>query len=169
MLQVVTLMMSVAVSIPPSVDRHRLLTSPTRHVRAFTPELARILALGVARSATFARMMVQLESSDVIVQIVPSAGLKSTVAGRMLLVPGGKSHRFVRIEIRMEGRDQDLMTVVGHELRHALEVADAPEVRTERDLERLYRRIGHHDYSSEAFDTSAAVRAGARVRLEVGG
>jgi hypothetical protein len=169
MLQVLALMMSAAISTPPAFDANQLLTAPTRHVRALTPELAEILAIGVRRSRTFAQMVARLEYSDVIVQIVPSSSMKASLAGRLLLVPGDKPIRFVRIEVRMEGTKEDLVTIVGHELRHAVELADAPHVRDPRSLADHYRRIGHGTLGAEEYDTDAAVRAGRQVRLEIQG
>lgn len=169
MLHLATIAVSVAISVPPVFDIERLLTSPTRHVRALTPDTASLLAQGVRRSRTFAQLVARLERSDVIVQILPSSTLKPSVAGRLLLVPGRKVQRFVRIEIRMEGTTADLVSVLAHELRHAVEIADAPDVQDSDSLERLYRRIGHGGPSVDGFDTDAAIRAGRQVRAEIEG
>ena len=62
------------------------------------------------------------------------------------------------------------MALLGHELRHAVELAEAPTVEDSDDYERLYDRIGYESCSRAAprcYETEAAVRAGRDVLSEL--
>ena len=155
---------------PPPLPPHEavtLLTSPTRHVRALHPFLADLLVEGVVRSPTFAHLLADIERSDVIVQIVPSQNLPASTPARILLVPQPKTFRFLRIQMRLEGTDEDLITIMGHELHHALEIAAAVEVRDDRALAALYRRIGFTGSGDDDFDSSDAHAVERQVRREL--
>lgn len=148
-------------------EAHELMTSPYRHVRALDPHLDQILSEGLRRSQTLGSLLWALQQTDVIVQIVPSSTLPLSVPGRMMLVPGSGERRFVRIEIRVEGSDEELMVLLGHELQHALEVANAPEVRDPQGMLALYRRIGHGGAGENDFDTDAAHDTARKIRREL--
>jgi hypothetical protein len=61
----------------------------------------------------------------------------------------------------------ELIALIGHELRHALEVAQVPDVRDESALVRLYERIGQRSVKGHEYDTNAAQDAGRAVRKEL--
>ena len=58
--------------------------------------------------------------------------------------------------------------ILGHELMHAVEVANDDGVRDQCSFRRLYVRIGH-SRDGQTFDTRAAQDAGARVLDELRG
>jgi hypothetical protein len=64
---------------------------------------------------------------------------------------------------------KDAVMLLGHELRHALELADAPDVRDAAALVSLYRRIGDSYSDGHRYDTAAARETGRRVRSELVG
>ncbi len=152
-----------------SVEVRRLTTDEHRHVRAVDARIGRALADGLQRSATLARLVVALDRSDVIVYVESDLRLPMTLAGRMLLAatPGGT--RYLRIQIARSAGGDDLIAIIGHELRHALEVADAPEVRDEASLIALYQAIGRAGQGAHRYDTVAAQHAGRQVRTELMG
>ena len=113
--------------------------------------------------------MLALNRSDVIVYIESGRGLPSTIAGRMLLAAGPDGQRYLRIQVTGHTRSNELIALVGHELRHALEVAESPEVRDERTLITLYERIGHPVGGNHRYDTAAAQDTGRQVRIELMG
>jgi len=60
------------------------------------------------------------------------------------------------------------MTMFGHELQHAVEIADAPEVVDVPSLVAFYRRVGQVMSSGgRTFETNAAVATERRVLLEL--
>jgi hypothetical protein len=144
-----------------------LLESPYRHVRSTNPRVQRLLEVGVSRSPTFASLLARLNASDVIVYIEQTDNIPKTLEGRLLLMPFANNQRYLRIQINRTGAPHELIALIGHELRHAIEVADAADVRDERALERLYQRIGVPSTVLHSYDTDAAQTTGRQVRKEL--
>lgn len=144
-----------------------LLESPYRHVRTTNENVQRLLERGVSKSPTFAALLARLNASDVIVYIEQTLDMPKTLEGRLLLMPLANHQRYLRIQINRNGSQNELVATIGHELRHAIEVADATEVRDETALELLYRRIGMGSTGEHNYDTEAARTTGRRVRKEL--
>jgi hypothetical protein len=79
------------------------------------------------------------------------------------------AQRYLRIQVLGQMPANDLISTIGHELQHALEVAAATEVQDQPGLERLYRQIGQTGAIKQSYDTAAAQAAGRRIRLELAG
>jgi len=151
----------------PARSPYALLESPVRHVRTIDKRVQRLLGIGVARSETFASLMDHLNASDVIVYIEPTQMLPTTLAGRLLLMPMANGQRYLRIQVAMAAGPDDMIAVIAHELRHAVEVADDPRVRNESDLTKLYERIGRRSGLGHCYETEAAQNAARVVRREL--
>jgi hypothetical protein len=136
-------------------------------VRTTNPRVQHLLEMGLSRSPTFASLLARLNTSDVIVYIEQTDNMPKTFEGRLLLMPLANHQRYLRIQIVRDGTPAELIALIGHELRHAIEVADATEVRDERALERLYQRIGIQGSALHSYDTDAARTTGKRVRKEL--
>jgi hypothetical protein len=111
----------------------------------------------------------RIEQSDVIVHLTCSNFRSLLLAGRTALVSGGPDVRYLRVEILCSQSESALVTIVAHELQHALEIASTPDVVDDRSFVRLFSAIGFSTCLSpgpEQFETSAAVVAGDRVRAE---
>jgi hypothetical protein len=144
-----------------------IMSAPTRHVRAVDRAMSSVLAEGMRRSGTFAHLVLALDKSDVIVYIESGRQMPSTIVGRLLLAAGPEGHRYLRIQVTGHPRSNDIIALVGHELRHALEVAESPEVRDEASLIALYERIGHPSTGPHHYDTVAAQDTGRQVKAEL--
>lgn len=144
-----------------------MLTAPTRHVRGLGTVAVGTLERGARRSYTFARLLDTIEDSDVIVFVEATPDLPPSLTGRMLFAGSAHGQRYVRIQIG-PGSEEDMIAILGHELQHAIEVAEAPEVHDEDALMALYRRIGHTNGDRARFDTVAARDVGRIVRGELG-
>jgi hypothetical protein len=143
------------------------MSDPTRHVRAVDRTMAAIIAEGMRRSGTFAHLVLALDTSDVIVYIESGRLMPAAIAGRLLLAAGPEGRRYLRIQVSGHPGSNELIALVGHELRHALEVAESPEVRDEASLIALYERIGHPTSGAHHYDTVAAQAAGRKVKSEL--
>ena len=153
--------------LPALTPSFALLDSPQRHVRTTDPAVRRLLRLGLQRSATFKALMTYLNASDVIVYIQAATDMPRSLSGRLLMLPSPDGQRYLRIQIAPSGTPNDLIAVIGHELRHAVEVADAPEVHDDAGLLKLYERIGEHSHGEHRYDTRAAKTTGNQVRKEL--
>lgn len=153
----------------PSVPapNYALLVSPERRVRGADPRVQEYLAAGFQRSATFAQLIAALNASDVIVYIERVMTLPHDTMGRLTFVPVATTQRYLRIQIRSDLTMTDAIALIGHEMRHALEVAAAPSVRDRDGMIKLYREIGHSSGGEHVFDTTAAQDTGRRVRREL--
>jgi hypothetical protein len=159
------LVVSLGAGAKPLSER-AILESPSRNVRATNPSVASLLRAGFEQSPTFAGLMRRLAVSDVLVYIEEVPRLPGAMEGRMVIQPPAHGFRYLRIQITRRGATSDTIALLGHELRHAVEVAESLEVTDEQSLAVLYRRIGvaHGDH---LFDTRAAQDTGAQVRREL--
>jgi len=165
------LVMARAAGVDPNDPAERLrLASPMRHVRGIGSGMNRVIAEGSARSQTFRDLVARLNHSDVIVYAEQVHDMPMNISARMLFLPSTQPRfRYVRVQIRAGQSMKEAVALLGHELRHALELADAPEVRDEAALVSLYRRIGESYPSGHRYDTAAARETGRRVRSELVG
>lgn len=141
---------------------------PGPRVRSSHPRLARLLAVGERQSATFRDLLRRLQASDVIVH-VEEAPPGRVVDGGLQFVTSTALARYLRVTMRLDLHTIDLVALLGHELRHAVEVAEHGEVRDESSFRRYYEATGllTHRGSLVTYDTRAAVVAGQRVAIEL--
>lgn len=140
--------------------------SPDSRIRCLDRESRRIVALAVTGSPTVTRMVAELEKSDLIVGI-QFCPLAKTLLGEARIVTATPDVRHVRIRIKIPNSTDALISVLGHELQHALELAAAPDVRSADAQADLYRRIGYERHSGGYFETQAALDAGRAVAAEI--
>jgi hypothetical protein len=143
-----------------------VLEAPTRHVRATGRVVPALLRTGFTQSRTFAGLLSRLERSDVLVYIEDVPRLSGALEGRLVIAPPAHGYRYLRIQITLSGSPTDSIALIAHELRHAIEVANASTVVDEQGLATLYRRIGL-DRGNNLFDTIEAQETGNQVRKEL--
>jgi hypothetical protein len=66
--------------------------------------------------------------------------------------------RYLRIYVEMGGAKRWLISLIGHELQHAVEVAQAADARTSADLKRVFDRLGVPlgCHAADCYETRAA-------------
>jgi hypothetical protein len=160
-----SLLLSTALGVAPLSERAAL-DSPYRHVRTEDRSIRLLLKRGFKRSHTFAQLMARLEYSDVIVYIEEVARLPGALEGRMAMPRNGHGPRYVRIQIALRGAPDDSIAVIGHELQHAIEVAQETGVDDQTKLAALYQRIGTRG-GPHVYDTIAAQEVGRMVRRDL--
>jgi hypothetical protein len=166
MLLIASLLLSTSFALAP-FDATTL-DSPNRHVRSQNKSVRQLLKRGVTYSATFRNLMARLERSDVIVYIEEVPRLPGGLEGRMMILPNAHGQRYVRIQLAMRGSPDEAVAVLGHELQHALEVAQEPWVFDQATLAALYQRIGIAAPGGlHVYDTLAAQEIGRIVRREL--
>jgi hypothetical protein len=137
-------------------------------IRAADSGINMLVERGLSQSPTFRRLYEQLGQSDLIVHLErgPQPWL---AAGFNQFVAEVGERRFLRITLNIAQLDADAVALLGHELQHAVELADAPDVDDIDGYERLYRRIGYRSCAREprCFDTVAAVAAGRAILKEL--
>jgi hypothetical protein len=143
------------------------LDAPERRVRAPESRVRALLAYGFHRSDTFADLLLQLNHSDVIVYIETVMTLPRETMGRITLVPLTGGARYLRMQIRADLPRRESIALIAHEMRHALEIAAAPDARDANSLIKLYERIGDASRGEHAYDTPAARDTGRKVLSEI--
>jgi hypothetical protein len=137
------------------------------HVRGATPAVNAMLAMGIKRSTTFARLARDLDDTDVIVYVEIVNSLPTGLDGRLSFSTTAGGFRYLRIQVPSNTGKHDLIAVVGHELQHALEIAEHPNVQDSEGVASLYKLIGLQAHGVDRYDTAAARSIGRRVRAEL--
>lgn len=139
-----------------------------RSTRSTAGALVAAIDEGAERSATLRALVERLDGSDVIAY-VEYADLDDRLAGQLAFMSAAGGRRYVHVSInRRQPRDLQI-AILGHELEHAVEIADAPEVIDEPTMARFYARVGFGGETIAGvtrFDTLAAIAAGRRVLQE---
>jgi hypothetical protein len=138
-------------------------------VRFADARTAALADAGLARSATFRRLVADVQAGDVIVHVGIEPVMHGRQTGRMKLIVNEGPQRYVRIWIRGDLPSTPFIASLAHELQHVSELVANPEVRDAVALEHLYRRIGREYRRSgrQAFETDAALRIATEVRREI--
>jgi hypothetical protein len=138
-------------------------------IRSESALLTSVIQTGFERSASFRSLVERIEQSDVIVHLTCSRFKSSSLAGQTLLASAGPDVRYLRVQINCQQADLALLSVVGHEMQHVVEIASTPSVVDDKSFARLFRTIGFSTClgsEPDRFETSAALAAGERVRAE---
>ncbi len=123
---------------------------------------------GVARSPTFRALVARLQASDLVVHVVRRPGGTAS-AGVTQFVTATPYARYVRITLAAGDGGDPMVALLGHELQHAVEVAEAGSVRDDHAFGALYRTIGEPSCAlpRRCFDTARAVEAGRDILEEL--
>ena len=153
-------LMADAASSPAEVSA---LSRSSGRVRPVGDKANQLLREGTARSAAFAALLDTLERSDLIIYIT-TGGAPGPNHLRLACATG--TARFVRIAINAQNAETHLIAGLAHELQHAVEVANAPDVRDDATLVQYYEQHGQ-EVSSGRFCTREAQAAGTMVLNEM--
>jgi hypothetical protein len=142
-----------------------------RHIRTTDPRLIRLVRDGVRTSETLRRLVDRLNRSDVVVYL-DCGGSTASSDGRLTFISAVGGYRYVHVRVARLAAADVQTALIGHELQHAVEIADAPDVVDSPSLVREYQRIGFLSprlTPGVSFDSDAAVDAGQRVLRELSG
>jgi hypothetical protein len=139
-------------------------------IRPLAPYLEDLLQEGTASSATFRELVERIRRSDLIVYVSPGT-LDSRLRGRLKFIGAAGNTRYLRIQVGWQASAARSIASLGHELQHAVEVADAPTIRDEESFGREFARIGFPSSAvqlgEDRYDTRAAVDAGYQIWQEL--
>jgi hypothetical protein len=158
---------AAATEIDPVIDIDPQSRHIGSHVRGATPQVNKLIARGIKGSRTFARLVEELNKSNVIVYLQVSRDVPVGLDGRLAFMTSVGPLRYLHAQVRDNLPTDLLLATAAHELQHALEVAQHEHVRDSDDLAVLYQRIGIPGHSHKRYDTAAARDTGRRVRQEL--
>jgi hypothetical protein len=141
-----------------SIDMPRVRSSHA-YIRAMIDEAAR-------RSPSFRRLVEAIEATDGIVYVEDGICGHSVRACLTMSISSAAQYRILRVLVDVRQPDWDVMSSIGHELRHALEVLENASIKTTEAIYLFFRYAAQA--TGESFETQAAVSAGNAVRNEVG-
>ena len=142
------------------------------HVRVLNERLRQIIDRAAPGSPTLQRLLALLEESDLVVYIQCDMRLPSRVAGRLSFVTSAAGVRYVLIRVAYVGSVSPQAALIGHELRHAVEVAELPAIVDETSFDHEYARIGFvrpsgSAYGVKSYETDNARAAGEQILREL--
>jgi hypothetical protein len=160
--------LSASASQPPDPDPP-IARNP--RVRPYDGRAAHILLEGLERSVTMRAIVDRLEQLEVIVYLEMQPALRKKLAGTLTWLAATASHRYVRISLNPDMARDSLIAALGHELQHALEVAEAPWVVDPPSLQAYYEKHGLKTVSQHinGWDSLAARLIGDEVRRDLVG
>jgi len=140
------------------------------HIRTMDSRIRAEIDEGLARSSLFRDLVARLDASDVIVYVEPECTMSPRLFGRLTFMAAGGGRRYVNVRISCALNETQQIAALGHELRHAVEIADAPSIVNEASLAAEYSRIGfasHAVRKGSGYETYAAKDAAQRVWQEL--
>ncbi len=140
-------------------------TAESGGVVTTTPWVSGLIAEGMANSPTFAGIASQLLVSNVVATVEPALQLQTGLSGYMAFITRTANRRYVRIYFNPKLQRHQSIAIIGHELRHALEVAMHPEVINQSTLRAMYAAVGHGE--GDRWDSDGAVEAGRTILHEL--
>jgi hypothetical protein len=143
-------------------------TTEPPHVRGDT--MRRFIDDAARRSPAIREWINRLQGLDVTVYVRAKAFARLDMEGRVALLSTAGSHRYLVIELACGRTDVTTMATLGHELFHAIEIAEEPSVVNAETLAAFYTRIGVKTGDTgglRTFETEAAAAAGLRARRQL--
>jgi hypothetical protein len=143
--------------------------APPPHVRG-DRAMQRLIDDAAHRSPAIREWVDRLQELDVTVYVRARLLTQHDLDGRLALLSTAGGHRYLVIELACGRTDLVQMATLGHELFHALEIAEEPSVVSADTLADLYSRIGIKTGDSagvRTFETEAAAAAGLRARRQL--
>jgi len=133
-------------------------------VRPLDPLAAETFARATEGSAKVCALVERLQSSNVIVHIETAAHLPAGIGGMTRFVTNRGGYRYLRITLGSDLTLRARAGILGHELQHAVEVADS-SAGDQESIRELFENQGHRD--GRFFETQAALDIEKRVRMEL--
>ena len=139
------------------------------HLRVLSRSIETLLDISMQRSAIIRSLVDRLNDSDVFVYLDFDSSARLNIVGRTTFMTKTAGRRYIRVGISgAQTRDLQI-AVLGHELQHAVEIADAYEVVDVATLKAFYKRSGFERGcgTTSCFDSDRAIDTGRRVWREI--
>lgn len=165
-----TLVLSLALLMTSTPSPAETVPDFDRHIRITEPWLRHLFTAGMSGSETFRSLVARLEESDVVVYLQTDIQRWPGASGRLTFLSVVAGTRYVVVRLTPLRSPVQQLAMIGHELQHAVEVAERPAIVDSESMFREYMRFGYQNGVSgegAAFDTKAAMQAGARVSDEL--
>jgi len=142
-------------------------SSPLPRVRSSHPYIRAMIAEAQERSATFRRLVHAFDATDGIIYVEEGDCHVKVRACLPPTINASAGYRYLQAIIDARQEDWQVMSDIGHELQHALEVLDNPQTRTSDAAVAQLLRHETFTGTKRIFETDDAIKAGEDVRREV--
>ncbi len=157
---------TMAASMAWAEDGHIPAPSAQSRVRSSASRLVAMMRDARERSTTFRALADTIETTNGIVY-VEHGPCEHGVKACLVSITAAGANRLVSVKVNFRTVGLDLPALVGHELRHAVEVLADPDVTSVDAMYSFYARHGRRPLAG-GFETVAAQEAGRAVRREMG-
>jgi len=141
------------------------------NVRASDEALVSLVTDGMKKSETLKGLVDRLAKSDVIVYVRNEVAAKGNGQGSLTFLSASGGFRYLVVHVPTTPSRTQRLAMLGHELQHAVAIANAPSVVDSQTLKAEFERIGRVEQLPNgrgiSFDSPAAVEARRRVLSEV--
>ena len=140
------------------------------HLRVLDHALKAVLDRGTAQSPTLQKLIAEIETTRILVFAECSMRMPYGVGGRMNFVTNANDYRFVRIAVDCMLAERWQISLLAHELQHALEIGRNPDVVDVEAMESLYEEIGYptsREGGVRHYETEAAIIVQRAVEREL--
>jgi hypothetical protein len=123
-----------------------------------------------ARSATVRDLEQAIQSSDIVVYVICDWRPVGGTAAHLRWLSEAAGIRYVAVFVDIQASPTRRIELLGHELRHVVELADAAWVHNDSDMRKLYEQIGHRTSLNgphARFETVAARTTEQQVRRDL--
>jgi hypothetical protein len=151
---------------------HAAAAQTAPHMRVLDRDLKALLERGVTQSPTLNALVAEIEATPLLVFVECGIRLPSGVGARTNFVTSVGETRLVRVAVDCSLTHRWQVSLLAHEIQHALEIGRRPEVLDVDAMESLYESIGFptvRDGSTRHFETEAAIAVQRAVNEELGG
>jgi len=158
------------------VTAQSLVDQPPRDCRVRTTDRRLVAAVdrGLRDSPTFRALVNRINASDVVVYVNADweTMLPPGLDGRLTFLSATGGFRYVVVRVNTKLSTPRLVSLLGHELQHAREIADSDAIVDSISLAREYGvRLGYRNRNTtreyQTFDSEAAIRTGEQVLREL--
>jgi hypothetical protein len=141
------------------------------HVRSTNEYTIGLVREGYERSAAFRALVDALERSNVVVLVQPGLCAGGRIRSCVVSVVGSERDRHIRVKVDPQHTvSNGLIATIAHELQHAVEIAEHPDVTDGSKTLRLYRSLAFgrcRDGLSEECETTRALDTERVVLVEL--
>lgn len=134
-------------------------------VRPEHPDLRKMIDDGIDRSATFRTLVDRLKARSLIVYVRFDRCPGGVAACTRFVTPQGTTRRLLIVLDRFGRAPSQLIALLAHELQHAVEIADAPNVIDLPSFHHFYATTGRR--VSAGYETDKAIRVARIVAAEL--
>ena len=153
------ILLSAFVAIAPPV-----IAPPFPRVRPMSEDARALVEEAARRSPTIARLLRIIDQSDAVVYVDLRFEVRGEGATTLFAV--SSYCRFIRVTIAKTVTGYRRIEMLGHELQHAVEIIQAPDVRDSAGMRRLFAKIGWM-LGDLTFESDGAIDTEREVRREL--